>query len=78
MIMTSVFILNVLSALFNSALSIYITNSKRYPDHDKLLIYLAFIITCSTVIVDIIYCILGQGETYEQRRYDYHSKSTWY
>lgn len=59
MTMTSVFILNVLAALFNSVLSIYITNSKRYHDHDKLLVYLAFIITGCTVIADIIYCILG-------------------
>lgn len=59
MTVTTVFILNVLAALFNSVLSIYITNSRRHYDHDKLLVYLAFIITCCTVIVDIIYCILG-------------------
>lgn len=59
MTMTSVFILNVSAALFNLVVSIYITNSKRYYDHDKPLVYLAFIITCCTVIVDIIYCILG-------------------
>lgn len=59
MTMTTVFILNILAALFNSVLSIYITNSKQYHDHDKLLVYLAFIITGSTVIADIIYCILG-------------------
>lgn len=54
----SVFILNVLAALFNSVLSIYIANSKQYYEHDKLLVYLAFIISCSAVVVDIIYCIL--------------------
>lgn len=59
MTMTSVFILNALAALFNLVLSIYITNSKQYYEHDKLLVYLAFIISCSAVIVDIIYCILG-------------------
>lgn len=59
MTMTTVFILNVLAALFNLALGIYITNGKRYHDHDKLLTCLAFIITWCTVIVDIIYCILG-------------------
>ena len=58
MTMTSVFVLNVLAALFNSLLSIYITNSKQYYEHDKLLVYLAFIISCSAVVVDIIYCVL--------------------
>lgn len=58
MSMMSVFTLNVLAALFNSVLSIYITNSKQYYEHDKLLVYLAFIISCSAVVVDIIYCVL--------------------
>ncbi len=58
MTMMSVFILNVLAALFNSVLSVYITNSKQYYEHDKLLVYLVFIISCSAVVVDIIYCIL--------------------
>lgn len=58
MTMMSVFILNVLAALFNSVLSIYITNSKQYYEYDKLLVYLAFIISCSAVVIDIIYCIL--------------------
>ena len=58
MTMTSVFVLSVLAALFNSVLSIYITNSKQYYEHDKLLVYLAFIISCSAVVVDIIYCVL--------------------
>ena len=57
MTMTSVFVLNVLAALFNSVLSIYITNSKQYYEHTKLLVYLAFI-SCSAVVVDIIYCVL--------------------
>ena len=54
----TVFILNIFATLFNSVLSIYIANSKQYYDHDKPLVYLAFIITCSTVITDIIYCVL--------------------
>lgn len=58
MTMMFVFILTVLAALFNSVLSIYITNSKQYYDHDKLLIYLAFIISCSAIVLDIIYCAL--------------------
>lgn len=58
MTMMPVFILNVLAALFNSVLSIYITNSKQYYKYDKLLVYLAFIISCGAVVVDIIYCVL--------------------
>lgn len=50
--------LNILASLFNSILSIYITNSKQYHKYDNLLIYFAFIISCSAIIVDIIYFIL--------------------
>lgn len=58
MTMMSVFILNVLAALFNSVLSIYITNSKQCYEHDKVFVYLAFIISCGAFAIDIIYCLL--------------------
>lgn len=55
---TFVCCLNILASLFNSILSIYITNSKQYHKYDNLLIYFAFIISGSAIIVDIIYFIL--------------------
>lgn len=50
--------LNVLAALFNAALSIYITNSKQLYKDINLFVYFAFIISCGAIITDIIYCIL--------------------
>ena len=54
----AVYGLNILATLFNTILCIYFTNIKRCNDYDKLLMYFAFIISISAIIVDIIYCIL--------------------
>lgn len=50
--------LNILATLFNAILCVYITNSKRCHKYDNLLVYFAFIISTSVIIVDIIYCVL--------------------
>lgn len=50
--------LNVLVTLFNAALSVYITSSKQLYKHTNLFVYFAFIISCSAIITDIIYCVL--------------------
>ena len=54
----AVYGLNILATLFNAILSVYITNNKQCRKYDNLLVYFAFIISISAIIVDIIYCAL--------------------
>lgn len=58
MTLFTVFWLTILAALFNSILSIYITISKQH-EYDNMLFYFAFIISCSAVIIDILYFVLS-------------------
>lgn len=54
----AVYGLNILATLFNTILCVYITNSDQCHKYDNLLVYFAFIISISAIIVDIIYCVL--------------------
>ena len=57
MLYYNIAILNVLVILFNITLSIYFVNTKP-RNCDKFIIYIAFILSASAIICDMIYMVL--------------------
>ena len=57
MIYFNIIILNMLTILFNITLSIYVTTHHKC-NYDKFIIYIAFILSASAIICDMIYMVL--------------------
>ena len=56
---TLLMVITFISAFINVMLGLYLNISQKPHKYDKLLVYLAFILSASILIVDTIYLIIG-------------------
>ena len=59
MLFTLLIVITFISAFINVILGLYLNVSQRPHKYDKLLVYLAFILSAGILITDTIYLIIG-------------------